>query len=274
MWQPVHEKYHLFFKAANSLQAIVNEMTSRPVKGPLEDVVCRMVFAAANTYGALLTLALNGYGHDAMKLARSIYETELNVVWLKRHPEEVNDFLDYNFIQQRQYFDAMDEEQKKRVSKERCEQMMKDYNAVLPRFASGRDKARPRNEWCRVSIYDRAKEAEEFWREETKAHGGQMKDVSLYKQFYRPASSMHHGDIVGLIAQTDSELKVELAPSWSWVEDALVSGFGSLVRCVNYYDEIARLGFKERLEQGPNEEYVNAVKTIPKSDRGSAPEFK
>lgn len=94
MWQPVHDKYRLFFELATKLQPIVNEMTQRPMSGQLSQIVCRMVLAAANTNGALLTLVLNGYGHDAMKLARSIYETELNIVWLKKHPEDISDFVD------------------------------------------------------------------------------------------------------------------------------------------------------------------------------------
>jgi hypothetical protein len=36
-----------------------------------------MVLAAANTVGAILTLVLNGYGQEAMKLALSIYEIDL-----------------------------------------------------------------------------------------------------------------------------------------------------------------------------------------------------
>jgi hypothetical protein len=40
-----------------------------------------MFAAAANSYKALLTLVLNSYGHDAMKIAWSIYEIELNVLW-------------------------------------------------------------------------------------------------------------------------------------------------------------------------------------------------
>jgi hypothetical protein len=40
-----------------------------------------------------------------MKIARSIYEAELNILWLKDHPEEIRDFVDYNVIQQKQLFD-------------------------------------------------------------------------------------------------------------------------------------------------------------------------
>jgi hypothetical protein len=60
------------FEAAWKATPIVNEMTSRTFNGQLSHVVARMVFAAANTIGALITLVCNGYGHDAMKLARSI----------------------------------------------------------------------------------------------------------------------------------------------------------------------------------------------------------
>lgn len=248
MWQPVHDKYRPFFELATNLQAIVNEMTQRPMSGQLSQIVCRMVLAAANTNGALLTLVLNGFGHDAMKLARSIYETELNIVWLKKHPEDISDFVDYLIIQIKKTYDEMDEEQQKQVSKESYERMITKYNEVLPRFAKPRGKTRPRNEWCRLSIYERAKEA------------GLL---GKHRTFYRWASSMHHGDIGGLNSQADSEMNAEVAPSWNWLEDALVGGFGSLVRCLGHFDEIAQLGFKKRLEEGPNEDYATALNSLP-----------
>jgi hypothetical protein len=159
-WQPVYTKYKLFFDCAAKLAPIVSDMIRAPVEGQLLQIVGTMVAAAANSYGALLALVLNGYGQDAVKIARSIYEIELNVHWLKNHPEDVADFLDFNIIQQKQLYDEMTEEQQNAVTKERYEKMIADYDRVLPRFISGRDKTRPRNEWWRVSIYDRAKEAE------------------------------------------------------------------------------------------------------------------
>lgn len=248
VWQPVYDKYRLFFELAGKLRPIVNEMTQRPMVGQLSQIVCRMVLGAANTNGALLTLVLNGYGHDAMKLARSIYETEINISWLKRHPEDVNDFIDYLIVRQKRTYDLMTKEQQQQVPKESYDRMMTKYAEVLPRFATGRDKSRPRNEWCRVKIYERATEA------------GLL---DLHRTFYSWASSMHHGDIGGLSSQADSEGKADVAPSCSWLEDALVSGFGSLLRCLGHFDEIAQLGFRERLENGPNEDYAVALKGLP-----------
>jgi N-acetyl-anhydromuramyl-L-alanine amidase AmpD len=50
-----------------------------------------------------------------MKIARSIYEAELNILWLKDHPEEIRDFVDYNVIQQKQLFDLLTPDEQSHV---------------------------------------------------------------------------------------------------------------------------------------------------------------
>jgi len=261
MWQPVYQEYKLFFDCAAKLQPMVGEMTSTPLSGHLLIIVGHILAAGANSYGALVTLVLNGYGYDALRIARSIYEAELNILWLETHPEDVDDFLDYNVIQQKQYYDAMDEEQKKAVPAERVKEMEDEYAKALPHFATGRDKTRPRNEWCKVSIYERAKDAELYWQKQLEAGGQQGKQVSLYKAFYRPASSIHHLDIAGIIAQMDSEMNAHMAPSWEFLEDALVAT-GNVLRIVSYFDEMAGLGLESRLQSGPVVDYVAACKTL------------
>jgi hypothetical protein len=229
-------------------------MIRTPVQGPLLQIIGRMAAAAANTHGALLTLVLNGYGHDAMKLARSLFEIELNIVRLKAHPEELEDFLGYHFVRQKQLYDVFSDEQKKRVPQERYDRMMRDYDSVLGRFATGRDKTRPRDEWCRESLYCRAKEA-----------GPEYLD--LYRMFYRQASSMHHLDFGGIAAHSDANMQADMAPSWACLDDALVAT-GCALRCINHYDEIANLGFKERIEIGPGADYVAACKVAQLASAG------
>jgi hypothetical protein len=245
-WQPVYDKYRPFFDATIRMYAIVNEMRQRDVPEHLAQIVGRMVFVAVNTYGAIQTLVLNGYGPDAVKLSRGIYEAEVNILWLKSHPEDLRDFLDYHSINQKELYDAMDEERQRHFSEEWRKQMMAEYNAVLPRFASRSDKTRHRNEWCRESFYKRAKEAQR---------------EPLYRAFYRPVSSMVHGDIAGLMAQLDGESSVDTPPSWKSLDDALVNGHGSLVRCLSYLDEIAHLGFEDRLAE-IHSDYAAAVKSL------------
>jgi len=261
MWPQVYTKYKYFFDCAAKLEPIICDMISTPLEGQLAIITGHIAAAAANSHGALLTLVLNGYGHDAVKIARSIYEADLNILWLKNHPADVEDFVDYNIIQQKQYYDAMDDEQKKAVLPERLDELDQEYARVLPRFTSNRNKTRPRNDWCKVSIYDRAKEAEAYWQKQMEADGVKANEISLYKAFYGPASSMHHLDIGGVIAHMDSDLHAHMAPSWEFLDDALVGATGSILRLVSYFDEIAKLGLDERLK-APMVDYVAACKDL------------
>jgi hypothetical protein len=248
MWTPVWNKYKLFFGCAVKLAPITTEMIRTPVQGRLLQIIGRMAAAAANTHGALLTLVLNGYGHDAMKLARSLFEIELNIVRLKAHPEEIEDFLGYHFIRQKHLYDMFSDEQKKRVPQECYDRMISAYNSALGRFTTARNKTRPRNGWCSESLYKRAKEA-----------GPQYLD--LYRTFYGQASSTHHLDFGGIAAQSDANMLADMAPSWACIDDALVAT-GSALRSISHYDEIANLGFKERIESGPFADYVAACKSL------------
>jgi len=142
MWKPVHDRYRLFFEAAMKVQPLVNEMLREPVTGELADIVAPLVFASCNSMGAMLTLFLNGYGHNAMKLARSIYEVEINTLWLRKHPEEVRDFLDFNIIQQKEIWDTMDEERQQAVPVQRRDKMMEEFKDALQRFGVGKGKTR------------------------------------------------------------------------------------------------------------------------------------
>jgi hypothetical protein len=138
----------------------------------------------------------------------------------------------------------MDEERRKLVPKEIAAEILADYASSLPRFVKP-GKTKPRREWCRVSLRDRAAE-----------HEGLLR---LHLTYYPMVSSIHHGDIQGLTAQFDTEGKMDIAPSWSHLGTALVSGLGSFLRCLNDFDEITRLGFGDRLEL-VLEDYVAALK--------------
>ena len=83
----------------------------------------------------------------------------------------------------------------------------------------------------------------------------------LYRTSYRQVSSLHHLDIGGISLHLDDEMNAHMAPSWAWLEDALIAS-GSVLRCISYFDEMAQLGFKERLESGPNQDYVAALKAL------------
>jgi len=247
MWMPVYETYRPLFDIAARATIAFNQIRKQcTTTEGLPRLVHRMICAVADTNGAVQILVLNGYGHDAMKLTRSLYETELNILWLKEHPEDIRDFVDYQIILRKHAHDTFDEEQRQRLRPGLAEEILSEYKNVLPRFATGRTKDRPRNEWCRVSLHERAKQA------------GMLE---LHHTFYRAVSSVHHGDIGGLLLQFDADGRMDVAPSWRALDSALASGVASFVRCLVYFDEIATLGFKEDLERMTSD-YIAALNTI------------
>jgi hypothetical protein len=72
---------------------------------------------------------------------------------------------------------------------------------------------------------------------------------------------MHHLDIAGIISSSDADLYADIAPSWALLSDALAAT-GCFVRSIGHYDEMANLGFKERLETEINEAYALAMRSL------------
>jgi hypothetical protein len=138
----------------------------------------------------------------------------------------------------------MDDASKKSVPRATVDQILRDYNSYLPRFVKP-GKAKPRHEWCRVALRTRAEAHQDLLR--------------LHQTYYPMVSSIHHGDAQGLFAQSDSAGRVDMPPSWSHLDTALVSGLGSFLRCLDYFDTIASLGFRDRLET-VLADYVDSVR--------------
>jgi hypothetical protein len=59
---------------------------------------------------------------------------------------------------------------------------------------------------------------------------------------------MHHVDIGGIGSHVDKDMHAHMAPSWQYLDDAVVAT-GSVLRCV-------------RLDNGPNEDYAAALKNL------------
>lgn len=231
-WRPIYDKFRPFFDLAQKMNGVINEMITHKLTDQLAQVIGYMVFTAANACGAVHVLVLNGYGADAFKLSRGIFETDVNVAWLKKHPEDLAHYVQYHAIQRKRWYDQMDEEEKRQVGSELHDEIMAEYRAALPLFDTGRGK--PRAEWCRENIRVRAQEA------------GQL---DLYLTYFNEVSSVHHGDIAGILAQCDSDGRVIMAPSDNFLYEALLSGQGSMIRCLEYFNEVAQLGLADRIQE-------------------------
>ena len=107
-----------------------------------------MTGIVSNSFGALITLSMNGYGHDALRISRGMFEISVNAAYLQRHPDEVDDFLDYHWVDQKKRLEYMEQhypEGLKRLPANTIAEANAEYAKVLPRFAG--KSGRPRGSW-------------------------------------------------------------------------------------------------------------------------------
>ena len=232
-WDTAYAKHQVHFDASAALQPLVNRIKQYAASETLHKMMRRITLVAANSYGALITLVLNGYGNDAMKIARSIFEADLTVGYLLKHRDELADYMDYHWIQQKELYDYMlkhNPEQARAVDRATVEELLRKRTDVAPRFK------KYRGTWCRRSIRQMAEDLDEGMDQ-------------LYVTFYRWSSSMHHVSIGGLASQFEDEtLDVDLAPSDKWLEDAFVAGFGSILRLVIMSNREFKLGLDNDID--------------------------
>ena len=94
------ESHSLFFELFPNLQAamkavFIREITSR---SRADFVVFYLGRLCAEDFNEILLLCGNGYGTGALKLLRGMYERVVTGRHLHAHPEEVDDFLNFYWV--------------------------------------------------------------------------------------------------------------------------------------------------------------------------------
>lgn len=229
------EKHERTLRASMELVRISNGILYEPIAEPLHKVMRVMTRIIVNSNGAVLTVATAGYGNDAAKIVRSMFEGAVTIAYLRKYPDLVFDYIDYYRIKRWQYFEsvvAKDPELVTQLGDEKIAEMKTEYEAVLPKFLN--KKGKPLASWCKVSVYDRA----------TAVGLGQF-----YPAFYAQASGMTHLDMSGLMAQANANaLDVEVAPSETYVSQSLAMAYNTTFRALFDFNEEAKLGYNDALE--------------------------
>lgn len=94
----VYQKYRLAIDSLRELVELGNKCTQTPVSEPLHRVIGWLACIVSNSAGGVVTLVLNGYGNDAMKISRCMFEGCITAAHLKNHPDLIRDYLDFHWI--------------------------------------------------------------------------------------------------------------------------------------------------------------------------------
>lgn len=232
-------KHEQVLRASMQLVPIANGLLNQEIGEPLHKVLRAITRIVVNSNGATIETATSGYGNDAAKIVRSMFEGAITIAYLRQKPELLADYFDYYKIKRWDfYLFARDEDPEsiKELTPQNVAEMKKEYEEIVPQFQDRNGYVR--SSWCKDSVHKRAKAV---------GYG------KFYPLFYAQASGMHHFDASGLVAQSNAQaLDVEVAPSERWVAESLRLGHTFTFRALFDFNEEAKLGFDGELEAAHN----------------------
>jgi hypothetical protein len=236
--QAMHEKYSDAFEAGLALVPIANALFEKPVAEPIAKVLRFLAKMVVNSNGAILLLGVYGYGNDAMKIVRSMYEAAVTAAYLRAHPDKVDDYLDYFAIRRWRFYEYLKEKNSSQVAQftsDHVATMKAEYEATCLKFVKNK-KGDLYSSWRKdVSLKTMADET----------HLGEF-----YPVFYSVASSIQHVDVAGMSHQaSDGLLDVVVAPNEKFVKEAAIVGQHMTLRVLYEFNAAGKLGFDAQIEE-------------------------
>src|SRR6266851_1412780 len=206
---------------------LANKMIGALAKEMSRDQVVINMLVRMTTTGwiELLIFVGHGAGLGAMKIARGMFETSVMAEYVRRTPEEIDDYIEYGHVLDFKRIKLFPEA----VSAEKAREIEGEYARVKPLFENKNGKVR--NHWNKHPISYMAEKVER----------GQQYEIP-----YSIAASIHHGNFEAMIAHLSgdkTQFDIESPPSLPWVKQALVSGHVYLLQVLNTLNTFFDLGF-------------------------------
>lgn len=211
----VQAKFPRLFEVLPRLTAALNDLTGRACEHPEPNqrVILNLGLLAGISMVELVTLAGNGLGQGAMKIARTLMETVINAEYLRQCPAELDAYLKWSWVEKKKDLNYVRDnlpELLPEITEEAIETIEKEYAAAAPLFANA--KGDYRQSWCSLNLANRA----------TK-----VGLASMYRLVNPLSSAFIHGTIGGLARHFDikqDEDRIAVPPSLEYCAHALVAG--------------------------------------------------
>ena len=196
----------------------------------------RLTFAfvskSAKSYRGVLRLVEAGLGEPALILVRSIFEDLVNLVYMDTDPEKLTKlFLDFHILEKKKYIDyweeaEVDDDQLQELKAIWESEFKSRYEEILPNY--------PRKTyWAGKNIKEMASSVDQEL-------------FQMYCALYPYISGFAHGGSPLALASYvehagDRGIASLGAPSTEELSEALVAGFGLLVRCIKIFASACEL---------------------------------
>jgi len=215
---------------AERFLAMGREMTEGIRLDQLQELVRLLTRTVANSMRSVMVLVENGCGSDALKIARTMFETAVTIHYLHSRPELVQDFVDFLWVKWKKHYDYLlkfSPKEAERLDRGFVQEIHAEYERVKHRFRDCR------GQWHKADRREMARKVA--------AEG-------MYGGMYPMLSSLTHIDMLGLNIAAGKSEHVELAPSESNVTLALRMAVTNYATALTAWDEIGNCGMRERLE--------------------------
>jgi hypothetical protein len=253
--QQVHDAFPKFFEVVPRLTDSLNDLTSRayPKPEPYQRVILNLGMLTAISMFELVTLAGNGFGLGAMKIARTVMETAINAEYLRLFPAECDFYLSWHWIEQHKLLvwirqnapDLLNE-----ILQEQIERGEREFEQVRAQYQKPNGDLR--GSWCNLDLGTRA------------ARTGFS---GAFKLINPVSSELIHGTFGGLARHFDldaDEHRISMPPSMEFCAEALSGGHmcmlamvGTLADAFNWVpcNPVERLidDFHYAWDRGPND---------------------
>jgi hypothetical protein len=121
-WPVILNRHPKFFEITQDLGSTVDALFSKAHTKAMHRVCRQLAKMVANSLCSVLLLGMNGFGNDALKVARSMFEAAVTVAYLRKNPNEFDDYFDFHFIvamRRHQYMEKYSPESLAKVTAEK-----------------------------------------------------------------------------------------------------------------------------------------------------------
>src|SRR5260370_646223 len=155
----IQAEFPKLFEVLPRLTAALNDLTGRACENPevVQRVILNLGLLAEISMLELVTLAGNGLGQGAMKIARTLMETVTNAEYLRQCPAELDSYLKWSWVEKKKELNYVRDNLPgllPEITQEAINTIEEEYAAAAPLFANANGDY-PQS-WCSLNLAEPA----------------------------------------------------------------------------------------------------------------------
>jgi len=239
-WPQAYAQFQLQFESIKGLMELGFEMlkaAEAKVAEPSKNLICDLVRVTLTAACEVIVLCGNGCGAGAVKIVRGMFESQWTAEYLRRHPEEAENYVEFSKVilwRKLRWLRENTPDKARSIPEEVTKRIEDEFDQVKMRFSNGKGKVRW--EWSEKSIRKIAD------------------DIGRGKQYELPyaiSCSIHHGNFEGLLAHfllESGEMEFVPPPSTQWIGKALIAAHTNLWFVLSTLNDSYGLDFDAHLD--------------------------